>query len=71
MSPSHVEWGWMKGPANAWEPHWSDLRQASVSCLEFLKYGRVKDCKCVKAELACTPLCKFRGWLGGGGADRV
>ena len=68
--PSPAEWGWMKGPGNAWEPYWSDLPQASVSCMEFLKCGCVKGCrgrcKCVKAQLACTALCKC-----GGDCDRV
>ena len=65
--PSPYDWGWIKGPTNLWEPRWSTLPPASQSCLEFLKCGCSPEkgcrgrCKCVKAAVLCTALCKCGG----------
>ena len=70
--PSPVDWGWMKSSSDSWEPRWSTLPQASRCCLEFLKCGCRPEkgcrgrCKCVRAEVLCTALCKC-----GGDCDRV
>ena len=65
--PSPAEWGWIKGYSNQWEPFWSSSSQASVSCQELLKCGCNPDkgcrgrCKCQKAEMLCTALCRCGG----------
>lgn len=59
-----AEWGWVKGKDDTWEPFWSALPQAAASCQELLKCGCNPEkgclgrCKCLKAELLCTALCK-------------
>ena len=69
--PSPEFWGWSKNPTRGWEPMWTLLPEAAVSCSEVLRCGCKKGCrglcKCVKANLMCTSLCHCRhatffGW---------
>ena len=65
--PSSSDWGWQKGPDQLWEPQWITLPDAPQACQERLKCGRkvekgyMQRCKCVKADLPCTALCKCGG----------
>ena len=65
--PSPSDWGWIKGPMNLWEPKWSTLPPACQSLMELLKCGCqpgkgcLGRCKCVKANLLCTAMCKCGG----------
>ena len=63
--PSPESWGWSKNPTRGWEPMWTLLPEAAVSCSELLKCGCKKGCrglcKCVKANLKCTSLCHCCG----------
>ena len=58
-------WGWSKNPTRVWEPMWTLLPQAAVSCSDLLRCGCKKGCrglcKCVKANLKCTSLCHCCG----------
>ena len=60
--PSPSQWGWTKNTEGQWEPLWTTLSEASQSCHELLKCGCIKGCKglckCYKAGLKCTALCK-------------
>ena len=68
--PSPAEWGWVRENAK-WEPFWSSLSQAAVSCQELLRCGCNPEkgcrgkCKCFKAAMLCTALCRC-----GGNCDR-
>ena len=50
-----------------WEPHWTSLPSASNACKELIKCQCNPDigyrgiCKCIKANLSCTRLCKCGG----------
>ena len=60
--PSPAEWGW-ECPEK-WQPLWTDLPEAAVSCQELLKCkcrSRCFGCKCAQAELKCTVYCSCRG----------
>ena len=52
------------GVGGPWEPFWTALQQASESCAELINCGCKSEngcrgrCKCVKAALSCTALCK-------------
>ena len=63
--PSPDSWGWKKGATQEWEPLWTLLPEAAISCSELLRCGCVKGCrsrcKCVKANLKCTALCHCMG----------
>ncbi|KAL9978412.1 hypothetical protein ACROYT_G015925 [Oculina patagonica] len=65
--PSPSEWGWKRSESQLWEPLWTTLPEASKACQELLKCGCNPEkgcrghCKCVKAELDCTALCKCGG----------
>jgi hypothetical protein len=63
--PSPESWGWKKNTSGGWEPLWTLLPEAAVSCSELLRCGCKKGCmglcKCVKADLKCTSLCNFAG----------
>ena len=52
--PSPESWGWNKNPTRGWEPMWTLLPEAAVSCSELLRCGCKKGCrglcKCVKAN---------------------
>ena len=59
--PSPESWGWSKSATKGWEPLWTLLPEAAVSCSELLRCGCKKGCrglcKCVRADLKCTSLC--------------
>jgi hypothetical protein len=60
--PSPSDWGW-KNP-DKWEPLWTDLPEASISCQELL-HCRCRtlctNCKCKRAQLKCTAYCTCGG----------
>ena len=62
--PSPSEWGWEKD-GDCWRPHWTDLKEAKDTCYELIQCGCKKACrgrcKCLKASLKCTALCKCGG----------
>ena len=62
--PCPSKWGWKQG-SEGWEPLWTTLPEASVSCAELIRCGCTKGCtgrcKCVKAALKCTALCSCSG----------
>ena len=59
--PSYEAYGW-KADAT---PHWTDLPQASKGLRELIKCNCIKgctgNCKCKRASLPCTELCKCKG----------
>lgn len=63
--PSPSSWGWIKTDAGLYEPHWTTLQEASKTCYELIccgcKKGCRTNCKCKKAGLKCTALCKCEG----------
>lgn len=63
--PSPCSWGWLRSDDGLYEPLWTTLEEASKSCYELLccgcKKGCQKRCKCKKAGLQCTALCKCEG----------
>ena len=63
--PSPADWEWKLG-ATGWEPLWTILPEASLSCYELIHCGckegcTTRQCKCVKAALQCTALCSCYG----------
>ena len=62
--PSPSEWGWEKD-GDCWRPHWTDLKEAKDTCYELIQCRCKKACrgrcKCLKASLKCTALCKCGG----------
>ena len=58
--PSYEAYGW-KADAT---PHWTDLPQASKGLRELIKCNCIKgctgNCKCKRASLPCTELCKCK-----------
>ena len=63
--PSPSSWGWIKTDGGLYEPHWTTLQEASKTCYELIccscKKGCRTNCKCKKAGLQCTALCKCEG----------
>ncbi len=63
--PQPEEWGWKVAAGGTWDVMWSNLPEASKVCRELLRCGCTKgchtNCKCKKAALACTALCKCAG----------
>lgn len=61
-SPS--AWGWEK-VGHEWRPVWTLLAQAQDTCYELIhcgcKKGCKRQCKCTRANLVCTALCKCGG----------
>ncbi|XP_070183812.1 uncharacterized protein [Littorina saxatilis] len=60
--PNPGDWGW-QFVNGAWQPFWTALDEASKTCRELWKCGCKKGCKsmrcrCRKAVLKCTALCK-------------
>jgi hypothetical protein len=60
--PSPADWGW-QFVDSAWKPFWSTLDEASKTCRQLWKCAckkgcRNRRCRCAKAELRCTALCK-------------
>ena len=62
--PSPADWGWQR-QARRWSPYWTTLKQAKDTCYELIHCGCKTACrgrcKCVKANLVCTGLCKCGG----------
>ena len=62
--PSPSEWGWEK-EGDYWKPHLTDLKEAKDTCYELIQCGCKRGCKgrckCLKAILTCTALCKCGG----------
>ena len=60
VSPS--SWGWTKTDGGLYEPHWTTLQAVSTTCYELICCGCKKgcqiNCKCRKADLQYTALCK-------------
>ena len=65
--PSPSEWGWTRSESDVWQPLWSTLPEASKVCQELVKCGCKAErgckgrCKCLKAGMSCTALCKCGG----------
>ena len=61
--PFLSEWGWVRGPSQAWEPLWTIIPRASENCQGLLKCGYKSEkggvgrCKCIRTELPCTAHC--------------
>ncbi|KAK3083940.1 hypothetical protein FSP39_005667 [Pinctada imbricata] len=60
-------WGWCKDTNGMLQPFWTQIGQASEACNELIKCGCKSEhgcrgrCKCVKASMLCTALCKCGG----------
>ena len=65
MLPSPDSWGWVKTDCGLFQPYWTTLQEASKTCYELISCGCKKgcrtNCKCKKAGLECTALCKCEG----------
>ena len=63
--PQPNKWGWTETAEGAWKVMWSKLPEASKVCRELISCGCMKgcrtNCKCKKAALPCTALCKCTG----------
>ena len=66
--PSPEEFGWTRETSSrsiCWKPKWLTLPPAADACRATIRCGCVKGCKgqcrCFKAELPCTKLCKCGG----------
>ena len=64
--PSPSEWGWQwHDRTKAWVPLWTDLPDASTGCSLLLHCGCLVsckgNCKCYRAALRCSSLCKCEG----------
>lgn len=63
--PTPGEWGWT-AVNNAWQPLWITQPPAEGCCQELLRCGcktgcKTRQCKCVRADLKCTALCRCGG----------
>ena len=64
--PVFYEWGWEQDEhSRQWLPFWTTLADESKACAVLLHCGCTKscrgNCKCCKAGLRCTALCKCEG----------
>ena len=64
--PSPGDWGWTwNARTREWVPHWTDLPVLSQACSLLLHCGCTVacsgNCKCNRAGLRCTSLCKCQG----------
>ena len=63
--PDVSEWGWHNDGTRTWQPLWTVLSDASVACAILLHCGCIKACmgrcKCNRAGIRCTALCKCEG----------
>ena len=63
--PRPAGWGWVGTDGGKRDVVWSNLPEASKVCRELLRCGCTKgcraNCKCAKAALTCTALCKCGG----------
>ncbi|CAB3981604.1 Hypothetical predicted protein, partial [Paramuricea clavata] len=60
--PSPQDFAWTK-VADSWVPVWMTMPEVSKACRELIKCvckGDCSKCKCVKANLDCSPLCKCK-----------
>ena len=61
--PSPEDWGW-KMVGETYFPHWTDFAEAAIAIRELIKCrcnpenGCNRRCKCFRAELKCTQLCR-------------
>ena len=62
--PSPADWGWQR-QGRRWSPYWTTLKQAKDTCYELIYCGCKTACrgrcKCMKANMVCTGLCKCGG----------
>ncbi|CAB3991206.1 Hypothetical predicted protein [Paramuricea clavata] len=59
-SPDRFSW---KNEGGTWVPKWITIPEVSKTCSELTKCtckGSCTRCKCAKAYLACTPLCRCK-----------
>ena len=64
--PDFSKWGWrFDEKIKQWVPFWTTLADASASCALLLHCGCQKacqgNCKCTRARVRCTTLCKCAG----------
>lgn len=63
--PDFQDWGWHKASSGWWLPFWTTLEDSSKACSILLQCGCVKsctrNCKCSRAGVRCTGLCKCEG----------
>ena len=63
--PDVTEWGWETSQTTGYIPTWTTLTIAEAACLELIacKCSKAcrRNCKCFKANLDCTGLCKCDG----------
>ena len=60
--PSPADWGWEY--PEKWQPLWTHLPEAALSCQELLQCrcrSRCFDCLCAHADLRCTAYCTCSG----------
>ena len=71
--PDFGKWGWHKNDTNEWQPLWTTLSDASKACSILLHCGCTKACggrcKCKRASVRCTTLCKCEGGCVNNGGD--
>ena len=62
--PSPANWGWHQSDGS-WKPKWTTIGQAQDMCYELIHCNYRKSCrglcKCSKASLQCTALCRCEG----------
>jgi len=63
--PQPEGWGWTATEEGQWEVIWSNLPEVSKVSKELTRCGCIKgcrgNCKCRKAKLTCTAMCKCGG----------
>jgi len=63
--PDLQDWGWHKDSSGRWLPFWTTHEDSSKACCILLQCGYVKsctrNCKCSRADVRCTGLCKCEG----------
>lgn len=65
--PPPSDWGWIRNIDQMWLPLWTTIPEAAKSCTELIRCACKTDhgcrgrCKCIKANLKCTALCKCGG----------
>ena len=71
--PDFSEWGWQKNQVGNWQPFWTTLNDASEACAILLHCGCLKACvgrcKCHRAGVRCTVLCKCEGGCANNRSD--
>jgi len=66
--PSPSKWGWVNVDS-VWQPVWITQPTVAGCCQELLRCGcktgcKNRQCKCVRANLKCTTLCRCGGECG-------